>query len=248
MATESILGYNITTETKEECVGRIVSWIEQGERARFLACANPHSLMVANEDAAFEKALNGADLLIPDGMGMVMASSLLGGSIRARITGSDIFMGVSAELNRRRDFSYFFLGSTEENLRALRDRMKADFLNIEIAGTYAPPFEERFSDAQNREMISAVNRAKPDVLWVGLTAPKQEKWIYEHRHVLDVKFVAAVGAVLDFYTGKVQRSHPAFQKAGLEWLPRLMREPGRLWKRTFISAPKFMYQVMRKGR
>lgn len=91
-----------------------------------------------------------------------------------------------------------------------------------------------------------INRlwAKPDILWVGMTAPKQEKWIYKNRDKLDVKFIGAIGAVFDFYAGKVKRSHPAFQKMGLEWLPRLLQEPQRLWRRNFVSNPKFMFDVM----
>ena len=93
-------------------------------------------------------------------------------------------------------------------------------------------------------MIEAVTRVAPDVLWVGMTAPKQEKWIYNNKEKLNVKFIAAVGAVFDFYTGNVKRSHPWFQRLGLEWLPRLLRQPGRLWNRTLISAPGFLYRIM----
>ncbi len=95
-------------------------------------------------------------------------------------------------------------------------------------------------------MTDAINTAKPDVLWVGMTAPKQEKWIHQHRDQLDVKFIGAIGAVFDFYTGKVKRSHPVFQKMGLEWLPRLLREPRRLFRRNFVSSPKFLWLVLKQ--
>ena len=94
-------------------------------------------------------------------------------------------------------------------------------------------------------MIEAVNTAKPDVLWVGMTAPKQEKWIYQNRDKLDVKFIGAIGAVFDFYAGTVKRPHPIFQKMGLEWLPRLCSEPRRLWRRNFVSNPLFMLRVIK---
>jgi len=93
-------------------------------------------------------------------------------------------------------------------------------------------------------MIEAVNRAGPDVLWVGMTAPKQEKWIHQNKDKLNVKFIGAVGAVFDFYAGNVKRSHPWFQEHGLEWLPRLLQEPRRLWRRTFVSAPLFLCMVL----
>jgi len=95
-------------------------------------------------------------------------------------------------------------------------------------------------------MIESINRKHPDVLWVGMTAPKQEKWIYKNKNKLDVKCIAPVGAVFDFYIGTVKRSHPFFFKLGLEWLPRLVQEPGRLWNRTFISAPNFIVRVIKQ--
>ena len=108
---------------------------------------------------------------------------------------------------------------------------------------YSPPFKEVFSEEENRAMIEAVNRAGPDVLWVGMTAPKQEKWIYQNKDRLNVKFIGAIGAVFDFYAGTVKRPHPWFLDHGLEWLPRLLGEPRRLWKRMFVSAPLFMARV-----
>ena len=102
-----------------------------------------------------------------------------------------------------------------------------------------------FSAEDNDRMVSAVNEASPDVLWVGMTAPKQELWIARNRHRLHVKIAAAVGAVFDFYAGQVKRPHPFFQRHGLEWLPRLVGEPRRLWRRTVVSAPIFLWHVGR---
>jgi N-acetylglucosaminyldiphosphoundecaprenol N-acetyl-beta-D-mannosaminyltransferase len=113
-----------------------------------------------------------------------------------------------------------------------------------VAGSYAPPFRDALSEAEDRKIVSAVNAAKPHVLWVGMTAPKQEKWIHANRGRLEVDFIAAVGAVFDFYTGRVKRSHPLFQAVGLEWLPRLLRDPARLWKRNFVSNPKFLARTI----
>ncbi len=121
--------------------------------------------------------------------------------------------------------------------------MAVEYPNIEVAGVYSPPFKTVFNNDDNKQMIEAVNKAKPDVLWVGMTAPKQEKWIYQNRNHLDVKFIGPIGAVFDFFTGNIKRSHPFFLKTGLEWLPRLLKQPQRLWDRMFISAPKFLIQV-----
>jgi N-acetylglucosaminyldiphosphoundecaprenol N-acetyl-beta-D-mannosaminyltransferase len=122
--------------------------------------------------------------------------------------------------------------------------MSKDYPNIRFAGSYSPPYKDDYDEKELDEMIEIINQAHPDILWVGMTAPKQEKWIYQNLHRLDIRFAAAIGAVFDFYTGRVKRSHPIFQKLGLEWLPRLVQQPKRLWRRTFISAPIFIWNVL----
>lgn len=242
--TENLLDYAVDASGVAACVGSIAEWVTTGDRGRWLACINPHSYVVALDDPAFTAALHHADWLIPDGAGIVLASKILGGTIRERVTGSDIFWGLHAMLNRQGGASVFFLGSTEETLARIAEKMAIDYPNIRLAGTYSPPYKPEFSDEDNRLMVEAVNRAKPDVLWVGMTAPKQEKWIHQNRELLDAKFIAAVGAVFDFYTGRVKRSHPLFQRLGLEWLPRLLQEPRRLFRRNFVSSPVFLLRVL----
>jgi N-acetylglucosaminyldiphosphoundecaprenol N-acetyl-beta-D-mannosaminyltransferase len=240
--TESILGYPINAESCDTCVQQVRSWLEKREQPHFFACANPHSLVVAAHDPLYRNALLSADLLTPDGAGIVLASRILGGSIRSRITGTDVFVSVNKLLNDSRG-SAFFLGSTERNLAAIRVKMSNEYPNIQIAGTYSPPFKDIFSLRDNDAMIQAINEVHPDVLWVGMTAPKQEKWVHENLARLDVGFVGAIGAVFDFYTGNVKRSHPVFQRIGLEWLPRLIKEPKRLWRRNFVSTPIFLWWI-----
>jgi N-acetylglucosaminyldiphosphoundecaprenol N-acetyl-beta-D-mannosaminyltransferase len=175
---------------------------------------------------------------------VVYASRLLGGSIRSRTTGTDVFLDVSRALNDVGG-SCFFLGSTEETLAKIRAQMAARFPNVRIAGTYSPPFRPEFTSEDNRQMIEAINEAAPDVLWVGLTAPKQEKWIFEHRDELAVNFAGPIGAAFDFFVGNIKRAGPTMQNMGLEWLPRLLQEPKRLWRRTFVSGPKFLLRTLR---
>lgn len=242
---EQIFEYKICKDPVQSCVAQVKYWLEANEKRRFFACANPHSIIVADSDPLFKKALLGADFLTADGVGIVIASKLLGGSIRERVTGWDIFISVTELLNRI-EGSAFFLGSTKENLINIKERLKTEFPNVSVVGTYSPPFRSEFSGNDNEEMISAIRKARPDVLWVGMTAPKQEKWIYRNLSKLDVKFIGPIGAVFDFFSNRVKRSHPAFQKVGLEWLPRLLKEPKRMWKRNFISSPEFMFKVIKK--
>lgn len=243
---EVLFDYSISTKTKEDCIVAIFSWIKNGDKCKYLVCACPNSLEVARMDPYFHESIKNADLIIPDGMGIVLASKILGGQIKERITGSDIFLELSDSLNKTGNCSYFFLGSTENNLTKIADKMKKDFPSIKIAGTYSPPFKSEFSMDDNTLMIEAINRVKPDVLWVGMTAPKQEKWIYQNKDKLNVRFIGAIGAVFDFYTGAVRRSHPFFQQLGLEWLPRFLKEPRRLSQRNLVSSPTFFLRVLSK--
>lgn len=243
MKAHNILGYEVQPDTQEGCKQAISTVLDADERdCAWVACINPHSYAVARKDADFAVALRAADWLVPDGIGVIIASRLLGKPLRERVTGFDVFESVMKMLNEKNG-SVFFLGSSEETLRLISKRLLTDFPNVQLAGVFSPPFKDEFSEDDNDAMILAITRSNPDVLWVGLTAPKQEKWISENRHRIPVKFAGAIGAVFDFYSGKVKRSHPSFQRAGLEWLPRLLQEPRRLWRRMFVSAPIFLFDV-----
>ena len=239
------LEYTIVTGTVAACVADIAATLTTAVAPRWLACLNPHSFVVAESDPGFRRALADADWLVPDGAGVVLAARFLGYPAKGRITGSDIFCGLHDCLNRQGGASVFFLGSSEEILADIRQQMQADYPDLRVAGSWSPPFKAEFSREENAAMVAAINAVQPDLLWVGLTAPKQEKWICDNKQLLKVKFIGAIGAVFDFYSGNVKRSHPHFQKLGLEWLPRLLQEPRRLWRRMFISAPIFLCHVLR---
>lgn len=240
-----MLGFGIFAGDSRRCVATIANWVVAGDGPRWLACLNPHSYVEALRRPDFARALEAADWLVPDGTGVALASRILGAGIAARVTGSDIFDGLSRRLDERGGARIFFLGSTPETLAAIRARYEREYPNLRVVGTHAPPFRAEFSEADYDEMAAAINAARPDVLWVGLGAPKQEISIHHLRDRLDVHFAAAVGAVFDFYSGRVQRSSPLFRRLGLEWLPRLIQEPRRLWRRMFVSAPVFLWHVAR---
>ncbi|MGA2781914.1 MAG: WecB/TagA/CpsF family glycosyltransferase [Smithella sp.] len=253
MQTEDILGYSIVAASPDVCIAELFFCIikketkSEAEIPFWLACFNPHSYAITLKDEMFSRALKSADWLVPDGAGVVLASRLLGGAIQDRVTGSDVFADLHKRLNAAGGMSVFFLGATEETLALIRQRMARDYPNIKVAGTYTPPFKEVYSSAELDEMIKAVNTAAPDVLWVGMSAPKQEKWIYLNKDKLNVKFIGAVGAVFDFYSGNIRRDKDSwFVNHHLEWLPRLIQEPRRLWQRMFVSAPVFVWHVVKQ--
>jgi len=249
--TEEILGYKVNNLGIKSLVIDVIKIIIKQDnlystiRCHWLACINPHSFAVSLKDLEFSRALKDADWLIPDGAGIILASNILGGKIQERVTGSDIFIGVHEALNHSGNHSVFFLGATEQTLNTIQARMAVDYPNVRVAGTYSPPFKPDYSEQELEVMIKTINDAAPDILWVGLSAPKQEKWIFKNKSRLKVKFIGAIGAVFDFYSGNVRRSPVLFQRIGLEWLPRLVQQPARLWKRTFISAPIFLWHVLK---
>ncbi len=240
VSTVSHLGYQVVTSSINECIKNINQVIAERDRAcHWLACLNPHSYAVARHDPIFSDALRQADWLVADGIGVVLGIKISGQNINNRITGSDIFSGVMDELNSRSG-SVFFLGGTESSLQKIRESITKDYPKVRVSGTYSPPFKEEFSEYDYEEMVSMVNANPPDVLWVGMTAPKQEKFLRIASDRLQVSFAAAIGAVFDFYTGEVRRSPFIFRALGLEWLPRLIQQPRRLWKRMFVSAPIYL--------
>jgi N-acetylglucosaminyldiphosphoundecaprenol N-acetyl-beta-D-mannosaminyltransferase len=242
---EVILGYAVDTLTLNECTTSVIENLARPGECKWLACLNPHSYVVGIDDEVFSSALKDANWLIPDGVGVVYASKLLGGNVRQRVSGPDFFFSLNDEINRLGGVRVFFLGGADNTLSLILERMKRDYPGIQLAGSYSPPFKEKFSAEDIDEMIASVNAANTDILWVGLSAPKQEKWIYENRDRLNVKFIGAVGAVFDFYAETVRRSPLIFQKMGLEWLPRLLQQPRRLWRRMFVSAPIFIWHVLK---
>lgn len=245
ICSQDILGYTVYAGSLEQCVDSLIVQLTDRSRQFWLTCLNPHSYVTALRDRDFADALRDSDWIVPDGSGVVLASNLLGGAIRQRITGSDIFYSLNSRMDQLGGYSVFFLGSTPDCLAKIKDRMGKDYPKIRFAGSFSPPFKQAYSQEDLNCMIEAINSVRPDILWVGLTAPKQEKWIYENLPRLNVRFAAAVGAVFDFYSGRIVRSNSLFQRLGLEWLPRLLQEPRRLWKRMFISAPVFLWHVIK---
>lgn len=204
---------------------------------------NAHSYNTAQKDRFFAEALTEGDVLIPDGASIVMALKWLRGEKMERIAGADLFAFEMNKLNQRGG-TCFFLGSSEKVLELIKQRSLCDYPNIKVV-TYSPPYKSEFSEEENRAMIQAVNDVKPDLLWIGMTAPKQEKWAYSHLSELNVDcHIGTVGAVFDFYAGTVKRAPAWWQEHGLEWLYRLLKEPRRMWRRYIIGNTLFIWNVI----
>ena len=206
---------------------------------------NAFSYDNARKDVLFSEALQKGDVLIPDGISIVKACRFLNAKSqpKERIAGWDLFVYEMEKLNRVGG-KVMFLGSSDAVLNLIRQRVAEKYPKIEV-DTYSPPYKPEFSDEDNEAMISAINHSNPDLLWIGMTAPKQEKWAYTHLDRLDVHcHIGTIGAVFDFFAGTVKRAPERWQRAGLEWLYRLLSEPCRMWRRYFIGNAKFIYYIM----
>lgn len=206
---------------------------------------NAFSYDNARKDVLFSEALQKGDVLIPDGISIVKACRFLNAKSqpKERIAGWDLFVYEMEKLNRVGG-RVMFLGSSDAVLNLIRRRVAEKYPKIEV-DTYSPPYKPVFSDEENEAMISAINHSNPDLLWIGMTAPKQEKWAYTHLDRLDVHcHIGTIGAVFDFFAGTVKRAPERWQRAGMEWLYRLLSEPRRMWRRYFIGNAKFIYYIM----
>ncbi len=208
---------------------------------------NAHSYNTALKDVFFAEALMKGDALIPDGASIVMACRKLKAKSQPteRIAGSDLFTMEMERLNQKGG-TCFFMGSSEKVLNLIREKAKTVYPNIRIE-TYSPPYKPEFSEEENRAIIEAINRANPDLLWIGMTAPKQEKWAYRHWDELDIHcHCGTIGAVFDFFAGTMERAPLWWQEHSLEWLYRLLKEPKRMWRRYIIGNTLFIWNIFRE--
>lgn len=204
---------------------------------------NPHSYCVAREDLTFEQALKDSDILLPDGIGVVWAEKFLNRNSIKKIAGYDLFIFLMNKLELEKG-SVFFLGASKATLDKIRLKCKIEYPNVKF-GSYSPPFKKQFSLQDSEIMCQKVNEFKPDVLYVGMTAPKQEKWVYQHKHNLNATVICSIGAVFDFYAGNIVRAPKILINLGLEWLHRSLVS-FRLLKRNLTSNPKFLIYILKE--
>ena len=238
----TLLDIQIDRMSLAEATEEALQAIDRKRFQRVFVCANPHSLVVAQHDHGFQSALTHAELVVADGVGVSLMARLAGVQIGPRITGSDYFQALLMALQKRGGGRVFFFGSSQRVLDLLTQRFARDFPALTLCGTYSPPFGSWSAD-ENHRMVQMINNAKPDVLWVGMTAPKQEKWVEENRHNLTAPVIGSVGAVFDFYAGTYARAPQWVCRIGLEWAYRFMLEPRRMCQRNCVSAPKFLWLV-----
>lgn len=238
-----ILGVRINTYTKSQVFSIVESFI-RSKKPHLIWTANVDHLIKLTRDGQFRDIYEAADLVMADGMPLVWVSRLFGSSLPERVTGIG-FLEEFAPIAEKRGYIYFFLGGNEATLDKAKDVLQENNPNLRIF-TYAPSYSELWSKKENDAIVSAIKKADPDILFVGVGAPKQEKWIYRNLKKLNVPVAMGVGGAFEMVAGVKKRAPYWMQHIGLEWLFRLIQDPRRLWKRYAQNLVLFPYLILRE--
>jgi N-acetylglucosaminyldiphosphoundecaprenol N-acetyl-beta-D-mannosaminyltransferase len=239
----NILGIGVSAIDMPTALNEIEQWIVL-RKSRYVCVTGVHGVMESYRDPQLRIVHNAAGLVTPDGMPLVWMSWLMGFRHVRRVYGPDLMLAL-CERSTTRGYRHFIYGSTDDTLRLLSQRLCQRFKGLKIVGSYAPPFGPIGCEEEERA-AGLIRAAAPDVLWVGLSTPKQERWMAEHVGRLGVPVMLGVGAAFDFHAGIKRQAPRWIGQSGLEWLFRLVTEPRRLWRRYLINNPTFLYLAMRQ--
>jgi N-acetylglucosaminyldiphosphoundecaprenol N-acetyl-beta-D-mannosaminyltransferase len=238
VGTRDILGVPVAIVDYDRAMDVMDGLVERRERG--YVCAAPvHAVMVAQDDPEMLAALRGSTLVVPDGMPLVWASNLLGESLADRVYGPELMLRYSDRCTERGHRVWLYGGRDQGSLVQLALSMRRRHPGIRIVGGYSPPFRP-LTEGEEANLVTQINEARPDVLWVGIGVPKQEKWMARMRERLDVPVMCGVGAAFDFHSGRVPMAPGWMQDRGLEWIYRMGQEPRRLMRRYLTTNPRFV--------
>lgn len=237
-----VLGVDVDATQIPDVVAQMQTWIRERGVCHFVAVTGMHGVTEAQRDRGFKEILNAADMVVPDGMPLVWLGRRNGFSLSRRVYGPELMLQFCEE-TAKHGYRHFFYGGVPAVADRLAERLSADFPGFVVAGTLCPPFRP-LTPKEDEEIISAIERSRPDIVWIGLSTPKQERWMYEHRQSLSVPVLVGVGAAFDLNIGRVKQAPAWMRESGLEWLFRLVQEPRRLWKRYLIGGSQFLFYLL----
>jgi N-acetylglucosaminyldiphosphoundecaprenol N-acetyl-beta-D-mannosaminyltransferase len=221
----------------------IVQGALDNETTSAINTMNAHSFNVSLQDANFHRALLASDSLVADGVGVVWAAKAMGTRNLKKVSGYDLF-AAAMEIANHQKLIVGFLGSTPEVLEKIKTKAAADYPDA-VVKVLSPPFASEFSEDEAIQLIGDLGHV--DILFVGMTAPKQEKFVYQFKEHITARVAMSIGAVFDFYSGTTKRPHPIFIRMGLEWLGRSIADPKKLGKRNLVAIPKFVFNCIKKA-
>ena len=242
--TCNIMGVNIAAINMEWLVQYLKKNLSE-IKGDYICVSNVHTTVTSYEDAAYCAIQNGGLMAIPDGGPLSTVGRKRGHKNMERTTGPSL-MGEIFEISAEKGYRHYFFGSKEETLEVLYQKLTENYPGIQIAGMYSPPFRP-LTEEEDKVVIERINETKPDFVWVGLGAPKQEKWMAAHQGKID-GLMLGVGARFDYYAENIKRAPMWMQKYNLEWVYRLVQDPKRLFKRYWSTNTKFIWNAMMRGK
>ena len=238
-----VLGVGVSAVDMPMTLHLIDQWISQGDR-QYICVTDVHAVMESQRDPRIRNAHNCSGLTTPDGMPLVWAGRAAGARHMSRVYGPDLMLAVCQRASAR-GYSSFFYGGRPGVADRLAGHLQQLYPELKIAGTYAPPFRELSAD-EDEEIVQLISAARPDLVWVGLGAPRQELWMAAHVGRLEASVLIGVGAAFDIHAGLIRQAPRWVQHSGLEWAFRLAQEPRRLWRRYLYNNPRFLAGVARR--
>jgi N-acetylglucosaminyldiphosphoundecaprenol N-acetyl-beta-D-mannosaminyltransferase len=235
-----VLGLGISELTFDDTINLLLDAAATRQKMRVNFCT-VNNIVEANRDPEFRAQMGTSEIVAPDGMPLVWLGRLLGRRVE-RVCGPDLLPAL-CDGSREFGYQHFFYGGAEGVAERLANNLQGRFPGLQVAGTYSPPFRPMTAEEDER-IIAQINRARPDFVWVGLGAPKQDVWLATHQSRLQAPILLAVGAAFDFHSGKLRRAPKWMQRVGLEWLFRLAKEPRRLWRRYLIGNTLFVLYLL----
>jgi N-acetylglucosaminyldiphosphoundecaprenol N-acetyl-beta-D-mannosaminyltransferase len=239
-----VLGVHVSALTMDRTLEILDHWITTGLQ-RYVCVTGVHGVMESRRDETLRQIHNNAGLVTPDGMPLVWWSQLTGQRQTERVYGPDLLLSC-CQRSLTSGYRHFFYGGGDGVAERLVRRLTRRFPGLEVAGTYTPPFRP-LTHAEDEDIVSRINDAAPDIVWVGLSTPKQEYWMAQHVGRLQAPALIGIGAAFDFHAGLKRQAPRWMQRSGLEWLFRLSTEPRRLWKRYLVNNPAFLWLAMQEA-
>ena len=238
-----VLGVGVSAIDMDRAVAEVTRWIEEREQ-HYVCITGVHGVMESQRDPELLAIHNASGLTTPDGMPLVWAGRRAGMTHMRRVYGPDLMLAV-CKLAAERGWSCFFYGAADGVPELLAQRLADRFPGLKVAGTLSPPFRP-LTPEEDAAVVERINAAAPDLVWVGLSTPKQERWMATHLDRLRVPVMVGVGAAFDMHAGLLPQAPGWMQASGLEWLYRLYREPRRLWRRYLRNNPRFVLAILRR--
>jgi N-acetylglucosaminyldiphosphoundecaprenol N-acetyl-beta-D-mannosaminyltransferase len=236
-----VLGVAVSATTMPESLKVIEGWISRRE-PHYVCVTGMHGIMESQKDEELRQIHNAAGLVTPDGMPLVWISRLKGHSRVERVYGPDLMLAL-CDRSQGRGYRHFFYGASPPVLNALVSKLQTRYPGLLVAGSYAPPFRQ-LDPQEDQEISENIRKTDPDIVWVGLSTPKQERWMADHVDLLRAPALIGVGAAFDFHSGFKRQAPRWMQRSGLEWLFRLLSEPRRLCRRYLTNIPLFLWYLI----